>query len=98
MSDTGHETYHGRTANGNSCIGVLFKNFYFGLITWLAGPLVISNPWMVLVSGIMVMLYYTAAKHEENQFLSSPNTSSAYEVYRQHAGMFLPKLHGKLKP
>jgi quercetin dioxygenase-like cupin family protein len=32
MSDTGNETYHGGTANGNSCIGVLFKNFYFGLI------------------------------------------------------------------
>jgi hypothetical protein len=32
MSDTGNETYHRGTANGNSRIGVLFKNFYFGLI------------------------------------------------------------------
>jgi hypothetical protein len=32
MSDTENETYHRGTANGNSRIGVLFKNFYFGLI------------------------------------------------------------------
>jgi hypothetical protein len=43
MSDTGNETYHRGTANGNSRIGVLFKNFYFGLIKHVAEGKM-SNP------------------------------------------------------
>jgi hypothetical protein len=33
MSDTGQKAYHERTANGNSRIVVLIKNFHCGLIS-----------------------------------------------------------------
>lgn len=73
--------------------------FYMSyILTWLAGPSVISNSWMTLISGIMVAIYYIAAKQEEKQFLNSPSISTAYESYRQHVGMFFPKILCKSKP
>jgi hypothetical protein len=38
MSETGHNSYHERAANGNSHIVVLIKNFHFVLITAFHAP------------------------------------------------------------
>jgi protein-S-isoprenylcysteine O-methyltransferase Ste14 len=46
-------------------------------------------PW--LVPAIMLAVYRQAASREEQKFAQS-NLAAAYENYRTHAGMFLPRL------
>jgi protein-S-isoprenylcysteine O-methyltransferase Ste14 len=61
------------------------------LAAWLAAP-VISQQWYLLfTTGIMLVIYFCAAKQEERKF-SQSTLSQKYLAYKKNTGMFIPKL------
>lgn len=61
------------------------------LFAWLAAPVASGQPWLLLTTLWMWLLYYRAARQEEAYFSATP-FAPAYGEYRKQTGMFLPKL------
>lgn len=60
-------------------------------LTWLAGVIATPTLWTYVTASAMLVLYWRAAKFEEGKFAASA-LATEYELYRQRAGMFFPKL------
>jgi protein-S-isoprenylcysteine O-methyltransferase Ste14 len=61
------------------------------LVAWLAGAVATGLPWLLLTVLGMGLLYYRAARLEEELFLASP-VADDYRQYRRRTGMFVPRL------
>jgi protein-S-isoprenylcysteine O-methyltransferase Ste14 len=61
------------------------------LLCWLAGPFVTGHWWLLATVLFMGVLYYRAARQEEDSFLAGP-LADQYRVYQGQTGMFLPRL------
>ncbi|MEP7341031.1 MAG: isoprenylcysteine carboxylmethyltransferase family protein [Acidobacteriota bacterium] len=60
-------------------------------LAWMAGIVAGRQPWLLISLLAMGAIYYRAAALEERKFASG-NLAAAYEEYRRHTGMFIPRL------
>jgi len=65
------------------------------LLTWLAGAIATGRLWLFPSFAVMVMIYWRAARHEEEKFFRSA-LASVYAAYCSRTGLFLPSLVGLL--
>lgn len=61
------------------------------LLAWCAGPLLATNPWLLIATACMAIVFHRAAAGEERAFASTP-FADAYRTYARRTGMFLPRL------
>jgi protein-S-isoprenylcysteine O-methyltransferase Ste14 len=66
----------------------IYSAYLFG---WLAGPIVVAQPWLLVTVAWMWLQYYVAARQEEKHFAQTAFRDD-YDAYRKRAGMFLPRL------
>lgn len=59
-------------------------------LAWLAGAVVVPEPWLLLTAAWMFVLYRRAAMMEEDKFAES-EFADAYAEYRRKTWMFLPR-------
>ena len=77
----------------NGPYGFIRHPFYLAYsVFWLAGFAATQNWWLILSIAVMILLYYQAAKMEEEKFSLSQSFQKDYSDYREQTGMFLPKL------
>ncbi len=60
------------------------------LLCWLAGAVATLNPLLFITFFVMLALYWTAARNEEDKFAASP-LAETYSRYRSSTGRFFPK-------
>lgn len=60
-------------------------------LAWLAGALIVPEPWLLLSAALMFVLYRQAAVQEERKFVES-ELAIAYKDYQRRTGMFFPFL------
>jgi protein-S-isoprenylcysteine O-methyltransferase Ste14 len=65
------------------------------LLTWFAGVIATGRLWLVPTVAVMTMIYWKAARHEEEKFFRSA-LASVYAAYRSRTGLFVPSLVGLL--
>lgn len=66
--------------------------FYISyILNYISGFILSLNPISLISVFIMTLLYYHAAKTEENKFKIS-SLSNEYEIYKKETGMFFPKI------
>lgn len=61
------------------------------LLVWFNGALAAQNLWLLPTAMVMLAVYATAARREEQQFVHGPLANDYWE-YCNHAGQFIPKL------
>jgi protein-S-isoprenylcysteine O-methyltransferase Ste14 len=67
------------------------------LLMWFAAPIGIGEPWLYATAALMVVLYYVAAKTEEQKFAQSA-VAQQYALYRSTTGLFFPNPLKMLNP
>lgn len=81
--------------NQNGPYAFVRHPFYVSyLCTWFGSGIISPHAWMLIPAVVMAMLYWRAARAEENKFMNSPLAES-YRNYRQQAGMFWPRFPRK---
>lgn len=58
---------------------------------WLAAPVAVGEPWLLLTTAFMFIVYRQSAVQEERKFLES-ELAEDYRQYLQQTGRFLPRL------
>jgi protein-S-isoprenylcysteine O-methyltransferase Ste14 len=58
-------------------------------LTWTAGLISAPSLGTLLSTGLMFVVYWRAAKHEEGKF-SDSRIAKEYSEYQKRTGMFLP--------
>lgn len=61
------------------------------LLAWIAGAVIVAQPWLLTPAVVMSLFYVTAARQEEQAFLRS-EFADPYREYQRRTGMFLPRL------
>ena len=64
------------------------------LLGWMTGTVVTAQPWLLATVVWMLVLYYMAARQEEECFAQTA-FAGEYAEYQKHTGMFLPALQFK---
>jgi len=64
------------------------------MLAWSACPVATGQPWPAVCAATMAVIYYHAARSEEQALLSGP-LGPDYLLYRRTTGMVLPRsVHG----
>ena len=61
------------------------------LLAWISGAIGSAQAWLWLTVLAMVVIYYLAARMEEQKFMAS-SLAEEYTQYRYRTGMFIPRL------
>jgi protein-S-isoprenylcysteine O-methyltransferase Ste14 len=67
------------------------------LLAWLAGPIIATQPWLLLTTAWMFALHYRAAYQEELSFAQTP-FAPEYAAYQRRTGMFVPNPFAWFRP
>lgn len=64
------------------------------LLSYLSIGLTFEDPWVILATTTMTVIYFDAARMEEKKFSSSSHQAH-FEIYQQETWMFFPKFLGR---
>lgn len=67
------------------------------LLAWIAGATIVAQPWLLTPAVLMSLFYVTAARQEEQAFLTS-EFAAPYREYQRRTGMFVPNVIGVFQP
>ena len=59
------------------------------LLTWTAGVVATGRLWLLPSLAVMLVIYFRAAREEEQKFVRSP-LGGSYQQYQSRTGQFLP--------